>query len=132
MFTSVRTSRSRDEYGNRIRQVGTDYFFIKSSTALVIAFTPVRIDGSGTGANSLECGPGSRVPFSLASASFAESTAPSQNIQVGGLGCSSAYKLKSSLAITDSPGRTLSLPNAFSRAAPTRIASAGSLIVAGT
>ncbi len=41
-----------------------NYFFIKSRTALVMALTPVRMVGAGTGANSLECGPGRRVPFS--------------------------------------------------------------------
>src|ERR1700745_2902629 len=49
------------------------HFFIKSSTAPLIALTPVRTVGSGTGANSLECGPGSRVPFSLASFNFCAS-----------------------------------------------------------
>lgn len=35
------------------------YFFIKSRTALVIAIMPVRMVGSGTGANLLECRLGS-------------------------------------------------------------------------
>ena len=36
-----------------------NHFFIKSSTAAVIATMPVRIVGSGTGANLLECKVGS-------------------------------------------------------------------------
>ena len=108
------------------------HFFIKSSTAPLIALTPVRTVDSGTGANSLECGPGSRVPFSLASFNFCASTAPSQNMLIGGFGSSSAYKLKSSLAITGSPGSTFSFPNVRSSDNATRRVSSGSLMVAGT
>ncbi len=97
-------------------------FFIKFSTAPLIAFTPVRIVGSGTGANSLECGPGSGVPFSFASFNFCGSTAPSQNMLMGGLGSSSAYKLESSLALTGALASTFSFP-APARAIPLSAAS---------
>jgi hypothetical protein len=80
-------------------------------TTLVIAMTPVRMAGSGTGANSLECELGKRVPFSWASRSLAESAAPSLNMQMGGLGSSRAKRLKSSLAMTGSPGKTFSFPS---------------------
>jgi hypothetical protein len=54
-----------------------DYFFIRSSTAAVIATMPVRIVGSGTGANLLECRVGSgAAPGFFDSANFAGSTAP--------------------------------------------------------
>ena len=53
------------------------YFFIKSSTALVIATTPVRIVGSGTGANLLECKLGSGgAPGFFEAAIFSGATAP--------------------------------------------------------
>ena len=52
------------------------YFFINSSTALVIPIIPTRIVGSGTGANLLECKLGRSMPFFLLSAIFAGSTAP--------------------------------------------------------
>ncbi len=60
------------------------HFFIKSSTAEVIAIMPVRIVGSGTGANLLECrlGSGAAPGFRL-SAYFAGSTAPTLNMQAG-------------------------------------------------
>ena len=59
------------------------YFFINSSTALVIAITPVRMVGSGTGANLLECKLGSDCPVFLLSASFAGSTPPIQKLHAG-------------------------------------------------
>jgi len=59
------------------------YFFINSSTALVIPITPTRIVGSGTGANLLECRLGRGVPFFLLSAIFAGSTPPIQKSQAG-------------------------------------------------
>src|SRR4051812_42869651 len=59
------------------------YFFIRSSTALVIPMIPVRIVGSGTGANLLECRLGNGVPLFLLSAAFAGSTAPTLNINAG-------------------------------------------------
>jgi hypothetical protein len=40
--------------GCPLEKTGSAYFFIKSSTAAVIATIPVRIVGSGTGANLLE------------------------------------------------------------------------------
>jgi len=40
----------------------SSYFFINSSTATVIAFTPVRIVVSGTGQNRLECSDGNGTP----------------------------------------------------------------------
>ena len=52
------------------------YFFINSSTALVIPMIPTRIVGSGTGANLLECRVGNSFPACLYSAIFAGSTAP--------------------------------------------------------
>lgn len=52
------------------------YFFISSSTAVVIAIIPVRIVGSGTGANLLECKLGRCVPVLLLSAIFSGATAP--------------------------------------------------------
>ena len=53
------------------------YFFIRSRTAAVIATIPVRIVGSGTGANLLECKVGSGgAPGFFDSAIFAGSTAP--------------------------------------------------------
>jgi hypothetical protein len=59
------------------------YFFIKSSTALVMAMSPVRMVGSGTGANLLECKLGNGVPVFLLSAAFAGSTAPTLNMNAG-------------------------------------------------
>ena len=41
------------------------YFFINSSTALVIPMIPTRIVGSGTGANLLECRVGNSFPACL-------------------------------------------------------------------
>ena len=53
------------------------YFFIKSRTALVIAITPVRIVGSGKGANLLECKLGNgAAPGFLEAAIFSGATAP--------------------------------------------------------
>lgn len=43
----------------RLREGMMVYFFIKSNTALVMDFTPVRSVGSGTGAHKLEWSPGS-------------------------------------------------------------------------
>ena len=54
-----------------------NYFFIRSSTAAVIATIPVRIVGSGTGANLLECKLGSGdAPGFFDSAILVGSTAP--------------------------------------------------------
>ena len=108
------------------------HFCNKSVAVVVIPFTPARMAGSGRGANSLECGPGRRAPLSLASFHFSGSLAPSQNMQMGGLGPSNAKRLKSSLAIIGSPGQTFSLPNAFSSDVATRRESAASLMVAAT
>jgi hypothetical protein len=59
------------------------YFFISSSTAFVIPINPVRIVGSGTGANLLECKLGRGAPVFLLSAAFAGSTAPTLNMNAG-------------------------------------------------
>ncbi len=60
------------------------YFFIKSSTALVIATMPVRIVGSGTGANLLECRLGSGAPPGFFdSAIFSGATAPTWKSTAG-------------------------------------------------
>lgn len=64
------------------RSLGRAYF-IKSSTALVMALTPVRRVGSGMGAHRAECTPGSGTPVRWLSANFSESTAPSVNWQMG-------------------------------------------------
>ncbi len=69
--SSLRSPEHRETVEERI------YFFIKSSTAAVIATTPVRMVGSGTGANLLECRVGSgAAPGFFDSANFAGSTAP--------------------------------------------------------
>lgn len=59
------------------------YFFINSSTAVVIALIPVRRVGSGSGSNKLECSEGSVLPDFLAASTRAGSTAPSQNMKAG-------------------------------------------------
>ena len=59
------------------------YFFINSSTAAVIAFTPARMVGSGTGAKSAECNEGTGFPLRLFSANTFGSVAPNQNIIAG-------------------------------------------------
>ena len=60
-----------------------NYFFINSSTAAVIARTPVRRVGSGSGSNRLECSDGKGLPdFRLAS-TLDGSIAPSQNMKAG-------------------------------------------------
>jgi len=63
---------------NEKEKARTDgYFFIKSSTAAVIATIPVRIVGSGTGANLLECKLGrGDAPGFFESAILDGSTAP--------------------------------------------------------
>ena len=75
--SDCRSPRSED------RRPKCGYFFIRSNTALVMDFTPVRSVGSGTGAHKLECNPGSGTPVRRLSASFAGSTAPSQNRKTG-------------------------------------------------
>ena len=52
------------------------HFFINSSTAVVIPTMPVRMVGSGTGANLLECRPGNSFPSFLNWAMFSGATAP--------------------------------------------------------
>src|SRR5205814_9593607 len=58
---SFPTRRSSDlsncaaQFGGCRPVSSSDYFFIKSSTAAVMATMPVRIVGSGIGANLLEC-----------------------------------------------------------------------------
>src|SRR5437763_10299856 len=85
------------------------YLFIKSNTAAVIATTPVRIVGSGTGANLLECRVGSgAAPGFFDSANFAGSTAPTCKLAVG-MECSGTklYSEKSSPPIVGSTISTL-------------------------
>ena len=80
----ARSLLSLDEAGESRRppanksEVGPQrYFFIKSSTALVIAIIRVRIVGSGTGATLLECKLGSGGgPGFFEAAIFADATAP--------------------------------------------------------
>ena len=63
---------------HRLKSVPLRYFFNNSSTAAVIALTPVRNVGSGNGWNKLEWSDGSGLPdFRLAS-TLAGSIAPSQ------------------------------------------------------
>ncbi len=64
-----------------VRQL--DYFFSRSSTTLVIATIPVRIVGSGTGRNLLECNEGRLAPVFFASATFSGATAPTLNMKAG-------------------------------------------------
>src|SRR5438128_11755065 len=74
------------------------YFLIKSSTAAVTATITVRIVGSGTGANLLECKLGSGdAPGFFDSAIFAGSTAPTWK-STAGIECSGSrlYSEKSS------------------------------------
>src|SRR5947207_8419791 len=74
---SVNKSGSEGRYRQTCARVGENHFFIRSSTAAVIATIPVRIVGSGTGANLLECKLGSGdAPGFFDSAIFAGSTAP--------------------------------------------------------
>src|SRR6266705_3205561 len=68
---------------NDLTRSRKDHFFINSSTAAVIALTPVRRVGSGSGSNRLECSDGSGLPdFRLAS-TLDGSIAPSQNMKDG-------------------------------------------------
>lgn len=59
------------------------YFFINSSTAKVMALTPVRSVGSGNGANKAECSEGNGLPVCLLSFTLSGSAAPSQKAVVG-------------------------------------------------
>jgi hypothetical protein len=73
----MRKSATRDRCRPRQNRVSRNHFFVKSNTAEVIATMPVRIVGSGTGANLLECRVGSgAAPGFFDSANFAGSTAP--------------------------------------------------------
>src|SRR6185369_18004546 len=87
------------------------YFFINSSTAEVVAFTPVLSVGSGTGANRAEWRPGSATPDSRLAFTFAGSDAPSQIIVAGMLWSRLKYP-KSSLAIIGGICTTFSSPSA--------------------
>ena len=100
---------------------GHSYLFIKSITALVMPMIPVRIVGSGTGANLLECRLGNGVaPGFLLSATFAGSTAPTLNMKAGTEWSGRLYSLKSSPPIVGSFGMTFSFPIAVLSAAETR------------
>src|SRR5438128_6328853 len=98
MKAGVNGSRTTRSY-RQARYVQDDrYFFIRSSTAAVIATIPVRIVGSGTGANLLECKLGSGdAPGFFDSAIFAGSTAPTWK-STAGIECSGSrlYSEKSS------------------------------------
>src|SRR5207247_10413239 len=88
------------------------YFFIKSSAAAVIATIPVRIVGSGTGANLLECKLGSReAPGFFDSAILAGSTAPTWK-STAGTECPGgrAYSEKSSHPMAGSNNSWCTLP----------------------
>ena len=63
---------------HKLKSVPLDYFFISSSTAAVIALTPVRNVGSGSGWNKLEWSEGSGLPDFLLASTLAGSIAPSQ------------------------------------------------------
>src|SRR5436309_12745476 len=56
------TVRSLSVFALRDDTVGRDYFFINSSTALVMPMIATRIVGSGTGVNVLECILGNSFP----------------------------------------------------------------------
>ena len=90
-----------------------DYFFINSSTAEVIALTPVRKVGSGSGSNRLECRDGRGFPDFLLASTLAGSIAPSQNIQEG-IVLSKLRRPKSSLPIIGGHLTTLLAPTAVS------------------
>ena len=73
----TKATASLDYARDHRKRAVPDYFFIKSNTAAVIATMPVRIVGSGTGANLLECKVGSGgAPGFFDSAIVAGSTAP--------------------------------------------------------
>src|SRR4026209_2262253 len=103
------------------------YFFINSSTAAVIAFTPARMVGSGTGANNAECSDGTGFPVRLLSARTFASVAPSQNITAGIWFPSKANLPKSSAPMTGGTKKTLSLPSSFVKTAVSRSVNAGLL-----
>src|SRR4029077_13833927 len=110
-----------------------DYFFIRSSTAAVIATMPVRIVGSGTGANLLECRVGSgAVPGFFDSANFAGSTAPTWKLTAG-IECSGRrlYSEKSSPPMVASTISTFGSPSVFFQAATSCLVSSGLLYIAG-
>ena len=82
-FKKARGLLSQDEAGESRRppktksEVRQRHFFIKSSTALVNATTPLRIVGSRSGANLLECKLGSGgAPGFFESAIFSGATTP--------------------------------------------------------
>src|SRR5215510_4962826 len=102
------------------------YFFVNSKTAAVIAFTPVRSVGSGSGWNRLECSDGKGLPDFLAASTFAGSTAPSQNMHEG-IVLSRLNRPKSSLPIIGGHFTTFSAPRVFWKAPARRSVSFGSL-----
>src|SRR5437879_13792422 len=105
-----------------------NYFLpASSSTATVIAMTPVLIVGSGSGANWLECSEGRDLPVFSLSASLSGFTAPSQNRQIGILSFVRPYSLKSSPPMTGFIGRTLVSPNQFLDTAASRRVNTGSV-----
>src|SRR6185503_11656887 len=81
-----------------------------SSTAAVIAVTPVLIVGSGTGRYRLEWRAGSGLPVRSLSTTRSGSTEPSQKMQMGILSAVRPYSLKSSPPITGLRETTLLSP----------------------
>src|SRR6266705_1683317 len=114
-------------FNNLTNYIGLAYFFIKSSTAVVIAMIPVRIVGSGTGANLLECRVGNSFPACLYSAIFAGSTAPMWKLTAGIEWSDRLYSEKSSPPITASTIFTFSFPKEFFQTATNRFVSSGLL-----
>src|SRR5207237_3676911 len=105
------------------------YFFIKSSTATVIATIPVRIVGSGIGANLLECKLGNGVaPGFFDSAIFCGSTAPTWK-STAGTECSGnkLYSEKSSPPMVGSEASTFCSPSVFFQTAAKRFVNSGLL-----
>lgn len=68
----------RSTLNHRLKSVPQIYFFINSNTAAVIALTPVRNVGSGSGWNKLECSDGNGLPDFLLASTLAGSIAPNQ------------------------------------------------------
>src|SRR5437588_12958383 len=106
-----------------------NYFFIRSSTAAVMATVPVRIVGSGTGANLLECKlGGGDAPGFFDSAIFAGSTAPTWK-STAGIECSGSRlnSEKSSPPMVGSTSSTFFSPSVFLQTATSRLVNSGLL-----
>ena len=109
----------------------SSHFFINSSTAVVIPIMPVRMVGSGTGANLLECRLGNSFPSFLYSAIFAGSTAPMWKSTAGIEWSARLYSEKSSPPIVGSTIWTFSSPSALFQTVTSRLVNFGLLYVAG-